>query len=448
MENNLENVSLSKTEVSKKNFLFEVSTFSKILAAIVFITLPFVGFYIGMKFSKEPVSNLNSSAPVAPQNIVADSEFSSEVGALKSGNAVLIYTETVSTESSQGRTWPIQKIWKKVADNTPQHIATVGSVGEYPAKFAVSPDKKHLAINLESKLVTLNLDTNELKTIFLPKEKLIGKIAFSPDSTRVAVVESNFYTGASFNALYSVDIKSGVSTLLDEREEIEYLGIEAWRPDDKLILYFQADKGGAPYKVSDFDLVTKSFSQLITTGFGNINTVTSADGMWLVQSIKSVKSEVCKYSDDSWWIEDGDFRASFPSEYEIIDPITKSRKGTITAPGKIIEPIAFSGNGEEVLYRMIDLPLKTQDCSSYLSYRYPAPYVYYTKHLVSGQTSLTENYKSNLANWRANTINAVEKYDEQSSDSAYPAVHIEIDGNVVAASAYKKPIAIIAQYYE
>ncbi len=44
--------------VPKKNVLFEVTTVSKVLAAILFITLPFVGFWIGTKYTNEIYSDV------------------------------------------------------------------------------------------------------------------------------------------------------------------------------------------------------------------------------------------------------------------------------------------------------------------------------------------------------------------------------------------------------
>jgi hypothetical protein len=46
---------------SKKNFLFEVTTVSKTLAALLFITLPFAGFWIGTKYSINPENYIYTS---------------------------------------------------------------------------------------------------------------------------------------------------------------------------------------------------------------------------------------------------------------------------------------------------------------------------------------------------------------------------------------------------
>lgn len=72
--------------VSKKNVLFEVTTVSKSLAAVLFVTLPFVGFWIGTKYSKE----INSDAQMVtvprivnevkqPQNVPATQEIIGDI---------------------------------------------------------------------------------------------------------------------------------------------------------------------------------------------------------------------------------------------------------------------------------------------------------------------------------------------------------------------------------
>jgi hypothetical protein len=47
--------------VPKKNFLFEVTTVSKVLAAILFIILPFVSFWIGLQFNSKAPQNIEVS---------------------------------------------------------------------------------------------------------------------------------------------------------------------------------------------------------------------------------------------------------------------------------------------------------------------------------------------------------------------------------------------------
>ncbi len=74
----MENMPIVDENVApKKNVLFEVTTVSKSLAAILFVILPFVGFWIGTKYSKE----INSEVQIVtipssvnevpkPQNVV------------------------------------------------------------------------------------------------------------------------------------------------------------------------------------------------------------------------------------------------------------------------------------------------------------------------------------------------------------------------------------------
>lgn len=431
MENNQEDISALTPDTPKKFFLFQISTLSKVLAVIIFIMVSFVVFFLGIEFSKY-VSMVTTSNITATQDTISttsDSESLNQESISKSGEAVLIYSETISLES-QERTWPTLNIWKKIAEQSPQLIATVGGVGEYPSDFAVSHDKKYLAVNLESKLILINLETKGLRTIFTPKSIVGGKIAFSPDSTKIAVADGSYYVSSNHNALYSIDVVSGTTTLLDQREGIEYDGIESWRPDNKLILALKVPKGGDSYAGKVFDLSTKELTPLTVTG------MRSADGMLLAQSISSSKDDICKYSEGSWW---GDFRASFSSEYAIIDPVTQSKKGTIVAPEKIIQPVTFSKDNNEVLYRVIDLSKKIEDCANYLSAKNPIPYIYYTKDLTTGKVSIVNDYKSILSNWHANTINAVSH-----------GFSIEIDGVSIVTKSIDKPndISIIAQFYK
>ena len=58
--------------VPKKNILFEVTTVSKVLAAILFITLPFVGFWIGYTYNNTGVTENN--VPTTEKPAVANTE--------------------------------------------------------------------------------------------------------------------------------------------------------------------------------------------------------------------------------------------------------------------------------------------------------------------------------------------------------------------------------------
>ena len=58
--NTLDNLGDSKSKNFKSHFT-EVTSFSKIAAASAFIILPFVGFYLGTKYSNEAVQVYNPS---------------------------------------------------------------------------------------------------------------------------------------------------------------------------------------------------------------------------------------------------------------------------------------------------------------------------------------------------------------------------------------------------
>ncbi|MFM2374094.1 MAG: hypothetical protein RLZZ234_89, partial [Candidatus Parcubacteria bacterium] len=87
MEPTPEKTSASPVQEEGGNILFRVTVFSKALAALLFIALPFVGFWIGIKYAASPVvvavpftPSVNwNVTPTPPSNVVSVDDF--EVGA-------------------------------------------------------------------------------------------------------------------------------------------------------------------------------------------------------------------------------------------------------------------------------------------------------------------------------------------------------------------------------
>lgn len=69
----------SEVIVPKKNVLFEVTTVSKVLAAILFIILPFVGFWIGYTYgSNNSITEVTTTIASNTQNQITTPELESE----------------------------------------------------------------------------------------------------------------------------------------------------------------------------------------------------------------------------------------------------------------------------------------------------------------------------------------------------------------------------------
>ena len=62
---------VDKVIVPKKNILFEVTTVSKVLAAVLFIILPFVGFWIGMQYgsNSSQIHAVDNGNKTIPENV-------------------------------------------------------------------------------------------------------------------------------------------------------------------------------------------------------------------------------------------------------------------------------------------------------------------------------------------------------------------------------------------
>lgn len=66
--------------VPKKNVLFEVTPVSRVLATILFIILPFVGFWIGYTYgSNNSITNVSTTVAPNTKNQIVASELNSQV---------------------------------------------------------------------------------------------------------------------------------------------------------------------------------------------------------------------------------------------------------------------------------------------------------------------------------------------------------------------------------
>src|SRR3989344_2602074 len=102
---------------------------------------------------------------------------------------------------TESRLWPTEKILRKVGGATPETLAEVGKVGEYPNNYKLNPDKKFLLINLGSKLQILDLTTKELKDLFIPKG-VVGSMSYSPDGTQLFIWDDKYLPQDGNNRYY------------------------------------------------------------------------------------------------------------------------------------------------------------------------------------------------------------------------------------------------------
>ncbi len=71
--------------VPKKNILFEVTTVSKVLATVLFIILPFVGFWIGLQYGNLQTSKSILTQDSIQNDVVQDIETENTIQSIKEG---------------------------------------------------------------------------------------------------------------------------------------------------------------------------------------------------------------------------------------------------------------------------------------------------------------------------------------------------------------------------
>lgn len=96
---------INEEVVPKKNALFEVTTVSKALAAVLFIILPFIGFWIGMQF--------RTQTPMVDTIPTPTLEKISEVNALPEKAEVNLKTNDTISTSTQTRDY--RGAWFKIS---------------------------------------------------------------------------------------------------------------------------------------------------------------------------------------------------------------------------------------------------------------------------------------------------------------------------------------------
>ncbi|MBI3261072.1 hypothetical protein HYZ64_01725 [Candidatus Berkelbacteria bacterium] len=330
---------------------------------------------------------------------------------------VVIYTQQVKTTDSSSRSWPTVKILRKNGNAKPEILAEVGKVGEYPDKYQLSPDKKFLLINLESKLQILNLSTKELKDLFIPKRQILST-SYSPDGKLLFIWDQK-YAPTDGDKSYYVHL----FTISDQKDQILKQGTSdssffgtIWRADNKIVLNEPLGDFSRP---SYFDLsstqITKTpgdFASGLLSQSGNVMAV-----------VKDEISDVCNY-----------FSGSTASVYNIIDPVSGKILGTIDGSGNGVAMIAFSPDDNEALYVAQKPRTNQDDCNK------KAESSYYKVQIVTGQSTKLANLYDILKSWNENYIGATVGYGDNKS-----VWSILIGDQTIITS--NKELSIVAQFY-
>lgn len=337
---------------------------------------------------------------------------------------VVIYAQEISAVRD-GRSWPTVRILRKIGNAESETLAEVGKVGEFPIDYQLSPDKKFLLVNLESKLQILDLASKELKDLFVPKRR-VQSVSYSPDGNQLFIWDQKYVFGNRNNDNYYIHR----FTISDRRDEIIKQGVskpkfygEVWRTDGKIILYKAKSESFTPYY---FDLADNQIVK--TPGLGD-----DVPGGGLLSESGQVMAIVKDWTGD---ICDA-FTGAAPEDYDIIDPVSGKILGTVGSPNDSVTILAFSPDDTEVFYQIEKPWINQRDCGK------PAQKFYFKTKIATGEVTLISRPAEFLRSWSKSYVGVVIDYDYENRIWS-----VLVNGQSIATSSERARPVIAGQYYQ
>lgn len=388
---------------------------SKLIALILFVSLPFIGFYFGLRYgqSLSIPSDQTTSAAVSPVPSV-----------VKNPHSVLIYSEKISEQVDSGRSWSTVRISRVTDHGQPEVlIPSIGQVGEYPSTFVLSPDKQSLLINLEKRLVKLDLNTKKLTGLFdfINGGNYHG-VAFSPDSRQLFVWDQP-YVKDNYS-VYIYDLSTGqkiIKHVIRPPEIKSSLMAVNWRPDNKVIL---EEPLGEAANLWVYDLNTNILEKK-SDFFDRI----SQSGNLMAVPNAAVPNPCNGMGDDI-------------GGFKFIDPVTLSVKDMINGQGRVARLLGISPDGSQVLYALLN-PLGAKTISDYnectkLTSDQEKSIQYFVKS-IGDTPSQVAGYQTILQSWNIIDTNELGTNPDGSN-------YIQFGGQKITGTTNKSQLEIISQY--
>lgn len=330
---------------------------------------------------------------------------------------VVIYTQQIKKTDNESRSWPTVKILRKIGNAEPETLAEVGKVGEYPNSYQLSPDKKFLLINLESKLQILDLTTRELKDLFIPKRQVLST-SYSPDKTQLFIWDQKYAPRDGDNSYYlhSFTISSRKDEILKQGvSESPFFG-QTWREDNKIVLSEAHGEFSTPHY---FDLAN---NQIVKTPGNYASGLLSESGKAMAVA-KDRTADICN-----------DFSGDASSIYNTIDPVSGKILGTVGLPNNRVAILAFSPNDAEAFYQAEKPWTNREDCNK------TAEKTYFKVQIATKQATKINNPAELLSSWNENYVGATINYDYEKRIWS-----ILVNGQPIVTSGAE--LSIAGQYY-
>jgi len=342
----------------------------------------------------------------------------------KTNISVVIYAQEISA-THNGRSWPTVKILRKTEKAEPETLAEVGKVGEFPIDYQLSPDKKFLLINLESKLQILDLTSKELKELFIPKRG-VQSVSYSPDGKQLFIWDQKYIPGDKDNDNYYIHR----FTISNRKDEIIKQGVskpvfygEAWRTDGKVILNKVKGESFTPYY---FDLADNQIVK--TPGLGD-----DVPGGGLLSESGRAMAIVKDWTGD---ICDA-FTGVTPETYDIIEPVSGKILGTVGSPDNSVTILAFSPDDTEVFYQT-ERPWDNQEDCDRSTEKF-----YFQAKIAENQVIPVSQPAEFLRSWTKNYVGATVNYNYENRIWS-----VLINGQSIATSSERARLVIAGQYYQ
>lgn len=279
---------------------------------------------------------------VEGENGAAPSKGSADKPVLKD-QPTIIYAVEVGKNETRERLYPTMKIFRKMGDDPEEELATVGKIGEYPNSFLISPDKKYLLINLESKLQILDLETKELKDLFIPKKEVFSFV-FSPSKNDLFIWDQIYGSGSDDEYYVHIFNLASKKDVVVKHGNGQIYMAEKWRNDGVVVL---AAPLGEYARLAYYVLRTNEVEQpKKEIGLGNLS-----DSGYMMAADNSSTPSIC--NELSGYANDG---------YQLIDPVSEQTFGRIKVVGKEVMVAGFSPDDKRILYSLRVIPKKRSDC--------------------------------------------------------------------------------------
>lgn len=259
-------------------------------------------------------------------------------------NTTLIYADEIKDENGVGnRSYPIINLYEKIGSEKSNLIATVGNTQtkEFPSDYKLSLDKKSVYVNLETKLIKIDVASKKITNIVIAKES-IGSFIFSQDGNQMLVWDQKYAEPDSNNYfLYQINLAdNSIKTLKTGSQQNPYY-LMGWRNDNKVIT---AEGLGDFSNYWQLDLNTLQFSK-ISSGVSEV----SPSGA-VIQSFLVV-DPCSSYGGDTI------------GSYSLIDPIN-GKEILIKENGKEFNFVAFSPDNRSILFSSRPIRTSNDNCDN------------------------------------------------------------------------------------